>query len=27
LQWKDVGLEHLETVLADAIQRRLSQES
>lgn len=27
LQWRDVGLEHLETVLADAIQRRHSQES
>ncbi|MDD1621245.1 MAG: DUF1638 domain-containing protein [Methylococcaceae bacterium] len=26
LQWMDVGLEHLESVLADAIQRRLSQE-
>ena len=26
LQWMDVGLEHLESVLAEAIQRRLSEE-
>jgi hypothetical protein len=26
LQWMDVNLEHLESVLADAIQRRLAQE-
>lgn len=26
LQWMDVGLEHLETVLSDAIQRRLAAE-
>lgn len=26
LEWRDVGLEHLETVLAEAIQRRLSAE-
>lgn len=27
LLWRDVGLEHLEGVLADAIQRRLAEES
>lgn len=27
LEWRDVGLEHLETVLADAIQRRLADDS
>lgn len=26
LQWLDVGLDHLESVLADAIQRRLAEE-
>ncbi len=26
LQWRDVGLEHLETVLAEAIERRLQEQ-